>query len=327
MADTQLARPPSFAPVAQLVLDAVRSPATRVMYGKALADFFAWREEHGNPPFRRASVQAHRAALQARGYAPSTINQRLAAIRKLAREAAANGLLDAETAAGVQAVPGIRERGSRAGNWLTAEQAAALLDAPDPATLKGKRDRALLALLIGCGLRRAEAVALTFGHIQNRAGRPVLLDLRGKHGRLRTVPVPAWVQEMVSCWCTAAGVYRPEERLLRSVSRRQLRDPAGGALRDAAGRLRYEERAGKGLTPQAVLLTVAGYARRLGLAPLRPHDLRRTCAKLCRQTGGELEQIQMLLGHASIQTTERYLGSRQNLDQGPNDHFDLPLRK
>jgi hypothetical protein len=88
--------------------------------------------------------------------------------------------------------------------------------------------------------------------------------------------MPGWVQEMVTGWCTAAGVQRPEERLLRSVSRRQLRDPAGRALRDAEGRLRYEERAGKSLTPQAVLLTVAGYGRWLGVAPLRPHDLRRT---------------------------------------------------
>ena len=85
--------------VKRLVLDAVSSPSTRTMYAKALDDFFAWRREQGSPPFSRAAVQAHRAVLESKGYAPSTINQRLAAIKKLAREAAANGLLDAAVAA------------------------------------------------------------------------------------------------------------------------------------------------------------------------------------------------------------------------------------
>jgi integrase len=89
----------------------------------------------------------------------------------------------------------------------------------------------------------------------------------------------------------------------------------------------YRERIGKGLTPEAVLLVVEQYSRDLGLGGVRPHDLRRTCARLCRQSGAELEQIQMLLGHASIQTTERYLGSRQNLEHGPNDDLCLPLKR
>ena len=78
--------------VKRLVLNAVSSPSTRTMYGKALEDFFSWRAEQGNPPFNRAAVQAHRAVLESKGYAPSTINQRLAAVKKLAHEAAANGL-------------------------------------------------------------------------------------------------------------------------------------------------------------------------------------------------------------------------------------------
>lgn len=319
MGTTTLARAPDYRPVVKLVLDAVESPVTRAMYGKALADYFRWWEERGRPAFTRATVQAHRTELQGRRYAPSTVNQRLAAIKKLAREAAANGLLDAATAVSIQAVPGIKQSGHRVGNWLEADQAAALLDAPDLGTLKGKRDRALLALLVGCGLRRAEAARLTVGHIQERAGRAVIIDMRGKHGRVRTVTVPAWVREAVAGWCTAAGIAAPDERILRSVVRRKVRDENGKPLRG-----QYRERIGEGLTPEAVLLVVAEYSRDLGLGGVRPHDLRRTFAKLCRQAGGDLEQIQMLLGHASIQTTERYLGSRQNLEDAPNDH--LPLR-
>jgi integrase len=64
----------------------------------------------------------------------------------------------------------------------------------------------------------------------------------------------------------------------------------------------------------------------VGLEYIAPHDLRRTCAKLCHSGGGELEQIQFLLGHASVQTTERYLGCKQNLGHPVNDQFTLGTR-
>ena len=98
--------------------------------------------------------------LPARSLAPSTINVRLAAIRKLVATAADAGLVSAETAAAIGQVRGARKLGVRTGNWLTKEQASQLLRAPDVKTLKGKRDRAVLGLLIGCGLRRAELAAL-----------------------------------------------------------------------------------------------------------------------------------------------------------------------
>ena len=291
--------------VKKLVLDAVSSPLTRTMYGKALDDFFLWRQQQGMPAFTRAAVHAHRAGLENKGYAPSTINQRLAAIKKLAREAAANGLLPAETAAGIEQVPGVKQLGTRAGNWLTRVQAQTLINRPDPATLKGQRDRALLALLVGCGLRRGEAAALTVEHIQQRDGRWVIVDLRGKHGRIRTVPVPTWVKQAVDLWCAAAGIV--EDRILRALNR-------------------HAHVTGASLSPQAILAVVAFHGKELGWA-IKPHDLRRTCAKLCRAGGGELEQIQLLLGHASIQTTERYLGTRQNLAEAPNDRLGLRWRE
>ena len=239
----------SFSAALRLALDAVSSPLTRTLYAKALCAFFAWREAHGRPPFCRAAVQAHRAGLERRGYSPSTINQRLAAIRKLAREAAANGLLDDATAAGIGQVAGVRQQGAPTGNWLTRGQADALIHSPDPHSLKGKRDRALLALLLGCGLRRGEAVALTAGHIQQRDGRWVVVDLRGKHGRIRTVPVPAWVKQALDTWCEAAGI--AEGRILRSLDRH--------------GRI-----TGDSLSAQAVLAAVASYGARLGLATKPP---------------------------------------------------------
>ena len=287
--------------VRKLLLDAVRSPITRVMYAKALDDFFFWWEEQGRPPFARATVQAHRVSLEQRGYSPSTINQRLAAIRKLAREATLNGMLAPDVTAGIDQVPGAKQRGTRAGNWLTREQAQALLNLPDPATLKGKRDRAALGLLIGCALRRSEAVGLNVEDVQQRDGRWVIPDLRGKHGRLRTVPVPAWVKTALDEWTAGANIV--SGRLLRSMNRH-------GAI------------TGVSLSSQAIHGLVRDYGSRLGLK-LQAHDARRTCAKLCRAAGGDLEQIQLLLGHASVQTTERYLGTKQNLTEAPNDRIRL----
>ena len=286
-----------------LVLNSVSSPITRALYRKALDDFLAWWEDKGRPPFQRVTVQAHRTHLQKLGYSPSTINQRLAALKKLAAEAAANGFFPMEAAAAIRDVSGIRQRGTRAGNWLTQAQAQALLDAPDQSTTKGLRDRALLALLLGCALRRAEATSLTVDHLQHRDNRPVLIDLKGKHNRIRTVPVPLWVYQAIEAWRREAHI--TEGPLLRAVNRH-------GVVSE------------KPLSAQAVRLVVAHYGRAIGIDhPLQAHDTRRTCAKLCRAAGADLEQIQLLLGHASILTTESYLGTRQNLNDAPNDHLGI----
>ena len=172
----------AFAAVKQLVLDAVSSPLTRVMYARALDDFFAWWTGQGRPPFTRATVQAWRAALEAKGLAPASVNQKLSAVRKLAAEAAYNGLLDPAAAQAIRDIRGAEQRGVRTGNWLTKRQAEALLAAPEATTNQGKRDRAILAVLVGCGLRRDEAVRLTFDHIQQRDGRWCVVDLVGKRG-------------------------------------------------------------------------------------------------------------------------------------------------
>jgi site-specific recombinase XerC len=140
------------------------------------------------------------------GIAPSTIKVRLSAVRKLATEAADNGLLAPELAAGIARVRGAKRLGVRVGNWLTLEQAQALLSAPDASTVKGKRDRAILAVLLGCALRRSEVAALTFEHLQQRDGRSVIVDLIGKGGRVRTVPMPAWTKVAIDDWAQAAGI-------------------------------------------------------------------------------------------------------------------------
>lgn len=166
--------------------------------------------------FSKTVVVRYRMHLESRKLAPGTINLRLGAIRRLAYEAADCGLLSADLAAGIRRVKGVKRLGVRIGNWLTADQSQALWQAPDQNRLKGKRDRALLAVLLACGLRRHELAGLTVDHFQQRKGHWAIVDLRGKGGHVRTVPVPDWVRGLLDDWMKAAGI--TGGRLFRRVS-------------------------------------------------------------------------------------------------------------
>src|SRR6266851_3075183 len=148
-----------------LVLDSVSSPITRRVYNLGLDEFIAWYGQEPRPAgFTKASVTAWRVALESRNLGPISINVRITAVRKLAVEAADNGLLAPELATGITRIKGVKSKGVRVGNWLSVRQAQTLLNTPDVSTRKGLRDRAMLAILLGCGLRRSEVAALTFKH-------------------------------------------------------------------------------------------------------------------------------------------------------------------
>src|SRR5204863_4283880 len=138
------------------VLNSLASPESRRSYEFAIQNFVHWYCSEPRLALNRIVVTRYRMQLEQLHLAPSTINQRLAAVRRLAYEAADAGLLSPELAAGIKRVRGVKQLGVRLGNWLTAEEGRRLLQAPDPETLKGKRDRAILAVLLGCGLRRRE---------------------------------------------------------------------------------------------------------------------------------------------------------------------------
>src|SRR3979490_1408622 len=200
-----------------LVLDSVSSPITKRVYNLGLDEFFAWYGQESRPGFTKATVSAWRVSLEARGLGSISINVRITAVRKRAVEAADNGLLAPELAAGITRIKGVKSKGVRVGNWLSVRQAPTLLNTPDVSTKKGLRDRAMLAVLLGCGLRRSEVAALTFKHIQQRDGRWCIVDLVGKHGRVRTIPMPTWVKVSIDTWTAAAElvggyVLRPVNR-------------------------------------------------------------------------------------------------------------------
>jgi len=288
---------PAQARLRQMVLDSVPSLHSKRNYAKALDDLFAFCASR---PLSRALLMEYRTTMD--HLSPSTINVRLSAVRKLVGEARRNGMIGREEADDLTDVPNVGQKGTRLGNWLTREQAKELLAVPDRSTLKGKRDYVIIGLLVGCALRRRELATLNIEDIQLREGRWVIIDLCGKGGRIRTVAVPIWVKQGINAWMTAAKI--EDGRLLRPVSK------SGKILRDELG-------------DWAIWSVVEQSSKQIGIEHFGAHDLRRTCAKLCRKNGGDLEQIKFLLGHSSIQTTERYLGSEQEIAIAVNDNLGL----
>src|SRR3984957_11290129 len=284
------------------VIVSLRSFESQRSYRHSIDEFVTWYCSAPRLSFNKAVVLRYRLHLEDRHLAAGTINVRLAAVRRLAYEAADTGLLSPDLAAGIRRVKGAKKLGCRLGNWLTAEEARTLWQLPDPTILKGKRDRAILAVLLGCGLRRRELTELSLKHLQRREDHWAIGDLIGKGGHVRTVPMPDWVKQTIDLWLLASSV--ADGRLFRRVCR--------------TGSIWGDE-----MTEKVVWHIVKHYAGILGLTKLAPHDLRRSCARLCHASGGELEQIQFLLGHVSVQTTEKYLGCKQRFREAVNDKIGI----
>lgn len=331
-----------------MVVDALPSEKSRRAYAASLESFFVWYAECNRPELNKALINRYAEYLRCRkkitkrkktdgmqasdlninsagfeGLSRSSINIQLSAIRKFASEAEDNNLLDSRVASSIRSVKGVPFRGTRTGKWLTKEQAQAWLNTPDTKTLKGLRDRALLGVLFGCGLRRAEATILSFSHIQQRDGRWVIVDIVGKRDKMRSIPMPSWTKALIDKWTSAASIN--DGYIFRHVNR-------GGNLM------------GGKLTDQAIYKIVTGYAKKIeksalaaeetnenGVKPkskkrlIAPHDLRRTFGKLAHKGGSPIEQIQLSLGHDSIQTTEKYLGIEQDLTDAPCDHLGIKI--
>jgi site-specific recombinase XerD len=199
------------------VLNTLGSPQSQRAYGVAIDDFIGWYCSEPRIAFNKTVVLRYRIQLEAKHLAPATINLRLAAVRRLAYEAADVGLLSPDLAAGIRRVKSAKRLGVRLGNWLSAEQAKEMLRCPSAEVLIGKRDRAILAVLLACGLRRSEAAQLTFEHLQRRDEHWAIVDLFGKGGHIRSVPVPDWVKAAIDCWTTAAKI--ESGRLFRCVTK------------------------------------------------------------------------------------------------------------
>jgi site-specific recombinase XerD len=295
-----------FDPIKNLVLDGLETEETRRAYDRALTDFLTWwvrqGSPQGRPPMTKAVVERYKGALLAEGKRARNVNQRLSAIRKLAGEAADNGLIAPHLAGGIARIKDVKVLGQRSGNWLNKAQAEILIDRPDTQTLRGKRDRAILATLIGTAIRRGEAAALTFDHVQKVDGHWAFVNIVGKHNRIRSVGVPDWAKSAIDEWAASARL-------------------AGGYV---FRRIHRSGLVGECLTGQTINDVVRKYATLCGFKPAA-HDLRRTWARLTVKGGASLRQIQLTLGHASIKTTELYIGIEQDFENPPCDFLGLEL--
>ncbi|MFQ5433731.1 MAG: tyrosine-type recombinase/integrase [Anaerolineae bacterium] len=314
--------------IIDLVTQSVDSPHSKRAYSRALIDFLDWYDSNGRPGFTKATINAYREEMLQSGKSRSSINQALSAIRKLASEAADNGLVPPTLAYGVERVKGVKQAGVRAGNWLTKEEAEKLVNTPvyrwqreEIPVLKAVRDQAILAVMIGTGLRRSEVAGLTWEQIQQRDGRWAIIDLMGKRGRVRSVGIPPWVKVALDRWGQASGVYNG--RIFRALNKD---GGLAGSVRTKGG-----HRTDGNLTPQAIYNVVkehvlaAGYYNRKGEPALAAHDLRRTAAALALKGGADLRQIQQMLGHAGITTTERYLEPMRSLQVTAGDFIQIEL--
>jgi integrase len=308
MSDAALILPTSdLSPLVRLVSDAVTSPHTKRAYTRALRDFTIWYAALEPGPFSRRVVQQYRTYLEQTGRGRSSVNQSLSAIRKLADEAREGGLMDEAIAAGVCRLKGVKTLGQRTGNWLEKGEAVNLLALPNRGTLRGKRDAVALGLLVGCGLRRSEACAVDVEHIQARDGRACIVDLIGKGGRVRTVPMPAWVAADLQVWLMAARI------------------DAGPVLRRVGGLDGHGQdgQVGGPLSSDGIWKIVKGYAVQVGRPELAPHDLRRTFARLAKRGGAGMQRIQYQLGHATETTTAGYVGADVDLSDAACDYLGV----
>ena len=244
--------------------------------GRADAETLTWAH------VRYPHAAAVRSALAER-YAPAMANKALAALRGVLKEAWRLGLLAAEDYHRAVDLPRVRGETLPAGRSLASGELRALFDTCRDGTPGGARDAALLAILYGGGLRRAEAVALDLSDYDREAG--ALAVHRGKGGKARKAYLPQGGQAAMDAWLAARG------------------DAPGPLLCPVHKGGQVDLRA---MTAQAVLYAVRRRAKRAGIARFSPHDLRRTFVGDLLDAGADIATVQKLAGHASVQTTARY---------------------
>jgi site-specific recombinase XerD len=279
-----------------MALATVNSEHTRRIYRSKLVRFLGTGLR-----LTREDVGFHLRQLREEGCSASVTLSTLAAIKKLAYEAQAQGCIDFNQYLAIKDLKGGKHYRTRMGMWLTVSQVQTLLGLPDD-DWWGIRDRALLALLVGCGLRRAELAELPWSVYQPREGRMCLVDLVGKGNKKRTVPVPTWAEPHITQWRETSQEQPPEPTGMRKVWAAK-RNPDNPLL------------VARGTSEDAIEYLVTKYGERMQVR-IRPHDLRRTLAQMMRRAGAPLEQIQAQLGHESVQTTQIYLGLGIELEAG-----------
>lgn len=265
------------------------SAASIPMYDQVIEDFLSFAAEHMNEFGGSFSVafSSYLNNLRDRGYALGSLTSKRVQLRRFFEWGSRVGWISMSIYHEICQIKLPRAHGRRAGNWLTFEQMQALLNAPDITTAIGRRDKAMLALMLGCALRRSEVVRLTWEHLVRYGDTWVIKNMDRKHHRTQDyIPVPAWVIKVLDQYMP----YDQRKDMLRVI-----------VSYDKHGNARSN------ITTDAVWRIVRAYAEKLGLGNITPHDLRRSWAREAKNKGLDISQIQLALGHESVATTEKYI--------------------
>lgn len=271
---------------------------------KAYADF-AQDEQRNLSPFDPQTLIAWRDHLAMNTtMSPHTINRMMSAVRRTIKEAAARSLLDGSIAAAFHEVAGVSVKALKerlkmhARTRITPEDMRRLAESPNPATLKGLRDRALLATLASSGLRASECATLTSAQIEKQ-GEGYILKVQGKTDiGFRDAYLSVEAKELIDAWIEARPVESPY--VFTSFSTR--------------GAIAYPDK----ISATAVWLIVRKYAQRCELSYIKPHDMRRFVGT--QLAADDIRKAQRALGHVSIETTARHY-VLDELTPGLTDHL------
>ena len=265
------------------------SAATRRSYGSDLQQLMEWLAARGCTveTLDRRAVRAYSADLGRRGYAPATLARKLSTLRGLGRFLTERGVLGADP---TRLLPGPRRR-RRLPRVLSVAEVEGLLGAASGTEPLALRDRAILELLYGCGLRSQEVVALALDDLKPAQAQ---LIVHGKGGKMRLVPLGEEA---------AAAVRRYLERGRGPLVEAGKTDGHGAG--SVQGPLLLS-RSGRALLTSDIRRLVVRYCRRAGLDAASPHMLRHAYATHMLERGADLRVIQELLGHASVSTTQVY---------------------
>src|SRR5712691_3464754 len=266
------------------------APSSLVKYHQALRAYLAFCESLAQA-FQATSLARWRTHLaQHTTLSPHTINRLLAAVKRLVKEAAAQGYIDVVTAAAFASVAGVKPQALKdrlkatARTRITPGQMRRLCDAPDPQTLRGRRDRALLATLASSGCRVSEVVTLRTGQLVARAGRFVVQVLGKNQTVPRDAPLSQEAYMLIEAWLARRPV--DSDAIFTSFAGRGPRATA------------------KPMSPTAVWQAVQQYAAAVGLRHVKPHDFRRFVGtELAKR---DIRQAQKALGHTRIETTAKH---------------------
>lgn len=274
------------------------------MYDRAITDFLAYAEEQGGEEFGNSLSVAFSSWLRSlidAGLTASTVKTKKAQLRRFFQWGVRVGWIDHQTLLDVQDVKSPKTLGKKAGRWLDENQLKQLLQAPDTSTEIGRRDSAILYLLVGCALRRSDVSNLRWGNLSKYGSAYVITDLTRKHGRIQDyIPVPDAVM-----------------RSIEEYSSRQADDECVIVSYDRHGNRGYS-RNGKryySITGNAIWGIVHTYCDKLGFGDISPHDLRRSAARYYKITKGiSLEQLALVMGHSDPSVTARYVNEIMDIE-------------